>query len=807
MTNKKENADHGIAHHIDIEVAARQIELLTGSRDTPMTWQTFDDNADRKKGSLRKILHGTIGECGEELKALNRAGGGVFFMVQAGDLQGRATDNVKGIRAVFVDCDKPELRPLESIASSGLDPDLIVESSRGKYHAYRLVAGMPLDGVFYAGVQRLLAELVNGDPVVTDLPRVMRLAGSVHQKVKNGIASSPFSTHIHSIRDEVRTTSFDALLCEFGWTLDEVRAAGGKKVSSLRRAKPERQPIKPAPNRSGDPFSLQLADGEGRNAHVASLAGVCAKQGLTLEATVEKVRDWNQQNLAPIDDATIADICQRIYVKEQTKRATPGVMACTELGFAQMLAATYRDQFRYVVDLGAWLAWDGRTWVTDHGDAFVMQAAKALARGLLDKAANESDDHKRAETRKFNGRMETAKALKNAIYLTQSEPGIPVHVSDLDRDPMLLGIDNGVVNLETGLLRIAHPEDLLTQRAFVSYNREATCPRWIRFIDEITCEDEELAGYLQRLAGYCCTGRTNEHAMVLLVGGGSNGKSVFTKVLSDLLGMYSTRLPSSALAVRRGNDAMPTEVASLKGARMALASELPAGMQLNDALIKALTSEDSITGRLLYKNAFIFNPTHKLVVASNHLPIVAATDNGVWRRLKVMRFKATFDEQTRDPRLIEQLMAESSGILNWLIKGVSQWKERGLETPRSIKEWTGEYRASLDVIGQFIEGACLLATDDPENASSYRVQASVVFDAYTQFARANGLPHMSGRAFGDEMAKRFERTTSAGNRIYKGISVYSTWVSDFLREKIGPANLQRAGVFLAVAEPFVAVID
>lgn len=229
-------------------------------------------------------------------------------------------------------------------------------------------------------------------------------------------------------------------------------------------------------------------------------------------------------------------------------------------------------------------------------------------------------------------------------------------------------------------------------------------------------------------------------------------------------------------------------------------------MQLDEARVKDLVSDDTITARHLYGSFFSFNPSHKLIVASNHLPIVAGTDHGIWRRIRVARFEARFDENKRDVHLLEKLMGEASGILNWMIQGCMEWQEQGLATPYSIDAATLEYRDSLDVVGQFIEQCCTTAAADPENARAYKVGASVLVDAYQQFAQTNALPQMSGRALAHELKQRgFQSYKSNGTMIYSGLAVYRPWVSDRLRDKIlaDSGSLAKAGIWEPVVGAFV----
>lgn len=111
-------------------------------------------------------------------------------MVNHGDLQGRRTENVTGVAAYFADFDGvalPEEWPIH--------PTMVVESSPGRYHGYWRVEDAPLDD--FPRVQAHLALLFASDAKVTDLPRVMRLPGYIHQKAE------PFETRILERRDVV----------------------------------------------------------------------------------------------------------------------------------------------------------------------------------------------------------------------------------------------------------------------------------------------------------------------------------------------------------------------------------------------------------------------------------------------------------------------------------------------------------------------------------------------------------------------------------------------------------------------------
>ncbi len=152
------------------------LQAMALSKDERITFQTFDDS-EEKRSSLARIIHGTFYHCAQRLISLNKRGAGVFWTVNRTDLRGRKAQNIVAVRALFVDLDGAPLEPVQNCAEP---PDVIVESSPGRYHCYWLVSDCPLED--FGPVQKGLIKKFNADPACFDLPRVMRLPGFVHQK-------------------------------------------------------------------------------------------------------------------------------------------------------------------------------------------------------------------------------------------------------------------------------------------------------------------------------------------------------------------------------------------------------------------------------------------------------------------------------------------------------------------------------------------------------------------------------------------------------------------------------------------------
>lgn len=355
--------------------------------------------------------------------------------------------------------------------------------------------------------------------------------------------------------------------------------------------------------------------------------------------------------------------------------------------------------------------------------------------------------------------------------MARSEPEILVvkYADTFDRDPWLLNVSNGTVDLRTGKLRPHCRTDFVTRISSVAYDPAAKCPRFDRFLAAIFDADPELVQYVRRVLGYCLTGDTSVHAVHILHGDGANGKSTLTEVLLVVLGEYGSKIEASVL-VSDGRDRHPTERADLAGLRLAVASETEEGKRLDVARVKELSGGDKLTARKMRQDFFRFDPTFKLFLLTNHRPRVQADDHGIWRRLRLVPFGVKFwtdadaadsgnlDPELRaDPTLKAALIEESPGILATLVaEAVAFYSDRKLTPPSAVAFATKNYRESEDFIGQFFDERVICGCD-------YRIKASELFAAYKNWCETQGVRADGSRAFGEKAKKYADHLRSNGN--------------------------------------------
>jgi putative DNA primase/helicase len=252
------------------------------------------------------------------------------------------------------------------------------------------------------------------------------------------------------------------------------------------------------------------------------------------------------------------------------------------------------------------------------------------------------------------------------------------------------------INLRTGAGRLPDPIDYNTKVTAVCAAAPGTpAPLWAAFLDRITAGDLELQEYLQRVAGYCLTGSVAEHALFFLYGTGANGKSVFVNTLVEIMGDYALTIGTEMLMVSN-TDRHPTEVARLRGVRLAVGSEIEIGKTWAESKIKALSGGDRLQGRYMRQDFFEFDPQFKLMIVGNHKPSLRGVDEAIRRRLHLVPFTVTIPPEERDPELSNKLKAEWPAILRWAVDGCLAWQREGLNPPEAVREATASYLAGED---------------------------------------------------------------------------------------------------------------
>jgi len=434
----------------------------------------------------------------------------------------------------------------------------------------------------------------------------------------------------------------------------------------------------------------------------------------------------------------------------------------TEDGVGLAFAEKFNGKLKFCHSTDRWYVWSHTHWRREE-TRLAFEWARVTCREHAEKAPNKSAAAKAASKASFAAAVER---------YARSDRAFAVTADVWDRDPWLLGTPGGTVDLRTGRLRPADPDDMITRLTAVApvpietFDPERDCPLWMAFRRQALNDDAEAIRFLQQWFGYSLTAVTHEQALVFVYGPGGSGKGTAINTFADVMGDYAINVAPETLTASKF-DRHTTELARLKGARMARSTETEEGRPWAESRIKTLTGGDKITARFMRQDDFEFVPEFKLSVIGNHAPRIVNCDEAMRRRINVLPFFCI--PAKKDTTLREKLRPEWSGILTSAIVGCLDWQANGLVRPAIVRQETDAYFASQDTFALWVEEEC-------ETSKSYADSSERLWDSWSRFASSSGEdPGNRKKSFPERLkAKGFEPirdTAGIRGRGFKGLRV------------------------------------
>lgn len=358
-----------------------------------------------------------------------------------------------------------------------------------------------------------------------------------------------------------------------------------------------------------------------------------------------------------------------------------------------------------------------------------------------------------------------AKYIAGKLYRDETE---------LDNQPVLVNLQNNVLDMSTLTLHPRHAKHLFTAQLGFAYDVKARCPQWEKFIGEVLVTparitDEDMIAFVQEAFGYSLTASVEYEMSFWLIGEGANGKSTMMKILDALLGSAALHLNLGML------DRDKYQLADLGGKRVVICTEAP-DTTVSDSILKLIISGDRMNVRSIYGKPFVVNPIAKVWWAMNNPPRVNDTSEGFWRKMKVIPFNRTFEPDERDKKLLDKLKSELPGIFNWALKGLKRLERNGYFTEcEQIEDATVSYRDESDVPLQFVNECC---KRDGRSATS----SSDLYHRYRQWCKDSGYKAASSNRMGREWRRLgFRAQRENGKRIWVGVELLSETTMDAFR--------------------------
>jgi P4 family phage/plasmid primase-like protien len=676
---------------------------------------------------------------------------------------------VEEIRNVYIESDKDKggagiLERIQQAVSAGLipSPHSILQSSPGNYHIVWNVDGFTPGEA--KAENRALASYLGGDMASTDLHRVLRMPGFVNFKYSD----QPVSVLIEHDPD-VDCCTKDAFKLP-----TTVVKAGGAPIQSE-----DLEIIVNYVEKNASEAKFELGDraenGGGYNwivtcpwasahTHGGSTALVMVLEDERLEfncfhghcnGSDGPHRGWSDirrlwetvvghhqkfgespaENLVVFGSSATNSAAAAPEYKLDIK-VNGNYRRMTDLGNAERLIDACGDDVKFCNDTGQWYIWTGVKWEVAGkiGPQAHMQAVVRLIKEEAELVKPENDSPEaleqanklKASLNAWARKSESSPAINGAITQARAFHKVQVRVSDFNTDLHQINLSNGVLNLRTFGFRSHEKSDLMTKVANVSYDPAATCPMFQAFLDK-SVPNKETQRFLQQAAGYTLTGDVSEDCLFLNIGAGRNGKGVFLNLMKRILGDYALQASFDSFTARKGGGGLEirSDIARLEGGRMVIASENEEDQRVAESLLKTLTGSDTVTARKHYEGEREYSPQFKLWFGINHEPRITGVDDGIWSRIHRIPWNVFIRPEERIPNLRTKIIDnESSGVLNWMIAGLKDYRINRLVPGEEVLRATQEYREESDQIKLFLNERCDLHTSGPITHSEFKVGAS-----------------------------------------------------------------------------------
>jgi P4 family phage/plasmid primase-like protien len=674
----------------DFESAQRFLETL--EPNGKFTFQTFDDDQDRRDNKLAKQFNGTLREHFDELSRFQEKGAGIFVTINRTDLKGRKAENVVDVRAIFVDLDGA---PIEPVLRHNCEPHIIVESSQGRWHAYWRCA---LDKEDFTPTQKALINAFDGDKSVIDLPRVMRLPGFFHQKVKNNVKSAPFMTRLEQIEEDSSQYTAEELFSYFPkLNSGENKREGARRADyELLDAKTLAEVLKyldPAEREEWiatahalkaldeDYLSLFLDFSEGK---------FSAQKPKNYAGRDDVVKTWN--SLKPVRTgfgALVARAKKRGYMASFSGSS---FQTGSQIEVAKATIPLLKEQFGDAIfDEGRFWGYNKTNWqeiipteirriIHQFDGAKVKKASLKLSKAFIDGVINE-----------------LAVMLNSNRFFENAAEGV--------------NMLNGFVKISvdgTAELVQHHPD--LRQKFCIQYSYK---PRLTAthsglldtlFTGCFGAEFEEYGSLILQMYGASICGvgtRLKEPKAFILYGqSAANGKSTIQEVLRRIL-------PHHAIcSISPGDMDKEQYLAKLIGASANLSDELSNAAAISSDKFKAVITGDPVTAKVIYKEPVEFKPRAMHILSTNVLPsFKGGIDAGIERRLLVIPFKRTIPVEERITNFEKKLMREQGdNLISEAIREAALVLKNGCYSiPATCQEATMQWMKEADTVGSWLE--------------------------------------------------------------------------------------------------------
>lgn len=534
-----------------------------------------------------------------------------------------------------------------------------------------------------------------------------------------------------------------------------------------------------------DAAKASLVNGGGRHDNMCSGTWALVSQGLTGHAGVRTaLMEFEEAFVSAVGrsdaEAEYARAVTQAVDKLAVQAHTPGQSCSCDLPVTDglpdlddeslarwLLSLKLPERLKYVVGSGdgLWATFQDTHWTVSRDSSWAETAIRRAMFTQLqaERDALEPDAPQIPWIDKVISKVGDSGKVTGIVRAVRATEDYRSTVDAFDRDPHLLNLRNGSLDLRELRLKDHVAEDMQLRMAPCSFEADSLAPVFSAALSRVL-PDPEIKDYLQRLLGQTLLGADKEQIFSVWYGRGANMKSALLKILQGVLGEY-VYVTQDDFLIRKQSRGHETALASIEGCRFLFTSEAGHGDTLDSALVKSLTGEATLNARKMYQDSRSFpNTWGGVFMLTNFLPTVDAFDDGLFRRLQVLPFEVVVPKEEQDLHLPDKVIAtESAGVLQWLLEGLRSYRERGLDVPDKVVDYTKSFRANAEPVAVFV-------TDMLVDQSQAWVSTAHVAKVYEEWAVANAEA-VEVRKLQTVLAQRYATAKREGKRGYQGVAV------------------------------------
>jgi len=457
----------------------------------------------------------------------------------------------------------------------------------------------------------------------------------------------------------------------------------------------------------------------------------------------ELQKKYNTENL-PVGYKAIPDTEFNIRVEDWFKNDNNNhEHAVRDYKHARILAYEFKDKLRYAEHRGLFTHYSGKVWESISDERIAKIASDILQKEYLIEmkiATHEGNKQKINDASTSLKEVCTFARIQGALSFLKGWEGIFTKYNEWDCDGWKLNVNNGTIDLHDCTLHPHNPNDLITQIAPITFDPEAEGKLWEKHLF-LCIPNENIRRQIARDIGLALIAGTLEEALPIWYGIGQNGKTTTMRIIQQILNDYVKKAAANIL-IQTKYDRHPTEIADLYNSRIVFSSEIDKNQKLAEGMVKDLTGGETKKARFMRCDFFEFKQTFHIFLLCNHKPIITGTDEGIWRRIRLIPWDVKIDDDSKLPQdiVIEMLMQESSAILNWMLAGLKDWQEDQNWIAPEVTVATSKYREESDILKPFIDDRC-------EVEKNYIVHVKDLYEAYQAWAENQGEIALKRRYF------------------------------------------------------------